>query len=75
MILGELLSGCSNFELMLMTNHESRILEAAFFLFCVTLCMIFGPFEVLILVKSVTQLISTSDGSGIVSDEALELEL
>ena len=73
LIFGELFSGCSNFEFMLMTNHESRIPEA--FLFCVTFWTMFGPFEVPILVKSDTQQFSTSDGSGIVSDEALELEL
>ena len=35
----------------------------------------FGPFEAPILVKSVTQQFYTSDGSAIVPDEALELEL
>ena len=44
-------------------------------LFSVTCWTMFGPCEASILVKSVTQQFSTSDGSGIVSDEALELEL
>ena len=30
-IFGELFSGCSNFEFMLMTNHESRIPAPVFF--------------------------------------------
>ena len=37
--------------------------------------MMFGPFEAPILVRGVNQQFSTSDGSGIVSDEALEFEL
>ena len=75
----------STFELFLFWKYtivsSCRDLRAAtqieryFFLFSVTFWTMIGRCEAPILVKSVTQQFSTSDGSGIVSDEALELEL
>ena len=50
-------------------------MKAQFCLFSVTFLTMFGPCEAAIFVKRVIQQFSMSDGSGVVSDEALKLEL